>query len=278
MKKRNLYRKPVNRAVMFLLMTVFQVGCAVQIFLNGKDISLKTVATVFGLYILTEWLYFLIWGVILRRKSFEIEIIAFFLTGLGLTITASVYPDRAVKQLISVCIGVAAYILMIWILGDTKRAQLLRVPAAVIAVGLLAATLLLAEEKNGAKNWIYIGSFSLQPAELVKVAFIFVGAATLDKIQSTKSLTKYILFAVSCVGILFLMKDFGAALIFFFTFVIIAFLRSGDIRTIFLTWRALWSAARACSFLSPMLRGALPPTAMCGSLPTKAAATSRCAC
>lgn len=235
MKKRNLYRKPVNRAVMFLLMTVFQVGCAVQIFLNGKDISLKTVATVFGLYILTEWLYFLIWGVILRRKSFEIEIIAFFLTGLGLTITASVYPDRAVKQLISVCIGVAAYILMIWILGDTKRAQLLRVPAAVIAVGLLAATLLLAEEKNGAKNWIYIGSFSLQPAELVKVAFIFVGAATLDKIQSTKSLTKYILFAVSCVGILFLMKDFGAALIFFFTFVIIAFLRSGDIRTIFLT-------------------------------------------
>ena len=33
----------------------------------------------------------------------------------------------------------------------------------------------------------------IQPSELVKVAFIFVGAASLEKLQSNKSLTKFIL-------------------------------------------------------------------------------------
>ena len=43
-----------------------------------------------------------------------------------------------------------------------------------------------------------------------------------------------------CVGALIVIKDFGTALIFFVTFLIIAFMNSGDIKTIFL---ALASAA-----------------------------------
>ena len=42
------------------------------------------------------------------------------------------------------------------------------------------------------------------------------------------------MFAGACLGCLFLMKDFGTALIFFATFLIIAFMRSGSFRTIFL--------------------------------------------
>lgn len=45
-------------------------------------------------------------------------------------------------------------------------------------------------------------------------------------------MVKYIIFSVACVIALFLMYDFGAALIFFFTFILISFMRSGDIRTI----------------------------------------------
>ena len=52
----------------------------------------------------------------------------------------------------------------------------------------------------------------------MKIAFVFVGAATLEHLQSTRSLTKYILFAVGCIGLLFLMKDFGTALIPVHTF------------------------------------------------------------
>ncbi|MBR2892599.1 MAG: FtsW/RodA/SpoVE family cell cycle protein, partial [Clostridia bacterium] len=85
---------------------------------------------------------------------------------------------------------------------------------------------------NGAYNWLAFKGFSIQPSEFVKIAFIFVGAATLDKLVTAKNIYMYVLFSMGCIGVLFLMKDFGTALIFFFTFIVISFMRSGDIRTI----------------------------------------------
>ena len=235
-KRRKAYRKPVKWPFFLLLMTVFQLICMLQIYINGTQESTTTLFVVFGVYIAVEWLYFLVFGLFLRRKSFEIELIAFFLTGIGLTLTTSVYPDKAYTQLIAVLLGIGVFAVMLWILSDTKRVIRLRMPVAMLAIAALAVTLIIGKEINGAKNWIIIGDglLSIQPSELVKIAFVFVGAATLEHLQSTRSLTKYLLFALGCIGCLFVMKDFGTALIFFFTFVVMAFLRSGDIKTIFL--------------------------------------------
>ena len=134
--------------------------------------------------------------------------------------------------------GIAVFIVMLWVLSDIERVVKLRMPVAIASVIVLVATRLLAHNINGAYNWIRIGGVSIQPSEIVKIGFVFVGAATLEYLQSTRSLTKYLVFALSCIGCLFLMKDFGTALIFFFTFLIMAFLRSGDIKTIFLVCAA----------------------------------------
>lgn len=93
-KRRKAYRKPVKWPFFLLLMTVFQLVCMLQIYINGTQESTTTLFVVFGVYIAVEWLYFLVFGLFLRRKSFEIELIAFFLTGIGLTLTTSVYPDK----------------------------------------------------------------------------------------------------------------------------------------------------------------------------------------
>ena len=172
----------------------------------------------------------------LRRKSFEVELIAFFLTGIGLALTTSVYPDKAYTQLIAIVLGLIVFIVVLWVLSDIDRVAKLRIPVAVLSLGALLFTLVFAGEINGARNWIVLGNglISIQTSELVKIAFVFVGAATLENLQKTKLLTRYIIFSVAIIGILFLMKDFGTALIFFFTFVMIAFLRSGDIKTVFL--------------------------------------------
>lgn len=239
-KRRRIYRKPVKWLPLLILMTLFQAICMVQIYLNSTENIGKTLFAVFGIYIATEWVYFVISGVFLRRKSFEIELIAFFLTGIGLSITTSVAPEKADTQLVAVLMGVGVFVVMLWILSDIKRVTALRMPVAVLAILALLATLVFGKEINGAKNWIVLGdgALSIQPSELVKIAFIFVGAATLEYLQSTRSLTKYLLFALGCVGCLFVMKDFGTALIFFFTFIVMAFLRSGDIKTIFLVCAA----------------------------------------
>ena len=231
------YRRPVNWLFLLLLMTAFQIFCAIQILTNGgEDIVKGTIIAVFALYITVEWTYFIVFAGFLRRKSFEVELIAFFLSGIGLALTTSVYPNKAYTQLIAILLGIGVFIVLLWILSDIDRVVKLRMPVAILSIAALVFTLIFAKNINGARNWIIIGDglLSIQTSEIIKVAFIFVGAATLETLQSTKLLTKYIIFAVTCVGLLFIMKDFGTALIFFFTFVIIAFLRSGDIKTIFL--------------------------------------------
>ena len=231
------YRRPVNWLFLLLLMTAFQIFCAIQILTNGgEDIVKGTIIAVFALYITVEWTYFIVFAGFLRRKSFEVELIAFFLSGIGLALTTSVYPNKAYTQLIAILLGIGVFIVLLWTLSDIDRVVKLRMPVAVLSIAALVFTLIFAKNINGARNWIIIGDglLSIQTSEIVKVAFVFVGAATLESLQSTKLLTKYIIFAVTCVGLLFIMKDFGTALIFFFTFVIIAFLRSGDIKTIFL--------------------------------------------
>lgn len=224
--------KNVNPFVMLFVITGFQLICFLTLITSVAEEFRTGVLISFGGYLLVEYAYFIGTAVILKRRAFEVELIAFLLTSIGLSITASVYPDGILKQFIAVVIGIAGFVLLQVFMRDLKLCIAVRVPIAVIAVGLLAFTLVFASVTNGAKNWVYLGGISIQPSELVKVAFIFVGSATLEKLQSNKSLTKFIVFALGCVGMLFLMYDFGTALIFFFTFIVISFMRSGDVRTI----------------------------------------------
>ena len=226
--------KNVNLILMLFVITLFQLTCLFTLVSKASSEHKTGIILTFGIYILVEYIYFIGARLLLKRKGFEVELIAFLLTSIGLSITTSVYPDKALKQLVAVLIGIGGFIFLQWLLRDLKRVSVLRIPVGIAAIGLLAFTLVFATVTNGAKNWLYIGGFSIQPSELVKVAFIFVGAASLEKLQSNKSLTKFIIFAFACVGALFLMYDFGTALIFFFTFIVISFMRSGDIRTLVL--------------------------------------------
>lgn len=224
----------VNPYIMLFIITLFQLICFLSLVTRVEEQYRSDILMTFGGYLMIEYAYFIGARLVLGRRGFEVELIAFLLTSIGLSITASVYPDGIVKQFIAVLVGIGGFVVLQWFLRDVKFCNSMRIPVAVLALGLLVFTLVFARATNGAKNWIYVGGISIQPSELVKVAFIFVGAASLEKLQSNKSLTKFVVFAFGCVGALFLMYDFGTALIFFFTFIVIAFMRSGDIRTIVL--------------------------------------------
>lgn len=213
-----------------ILVTIFQVLTG-TVAITGNGFNSKLFAIYAG-FIILEWGYFIIASTFFGQNNFEIEIIGFLFSGIGLTNVATVDDGYALKQIVAIVLGLFVFITMLVVLRRTDIVMKLRMPVAVAAVGLLVANLALAQYTNGALNWITIGGISVQPSEFVKLAFIFVGAASLDKLQNARSLTKYLIFSFGCVGALFLMKDFGTALIFFFTFIIIAFMRSGDVRTI----------------------------------------------
>jgi cell division protein FtsW (lipid II flippase) len=103
---------------------------------------------------------------------------------------------------------------------------------AALAIGLLGITLVIGQAKYGATNWISIGGISFQPSEIAKICYIFAGAATLERLFHRRNLTLFIVLTGACIGLLGLMSDFGTAAIFFVTFLVIAYLRSGDFATL----------------------------------------------
>lgn len=219
--------------VILILLAIFNIfSLALNLFPEGEFNS--QILIVYLGFIVLQWLYFAFASFVMRINNFELEMIGFMFASVGLAIVGSMYPDTVLKQFLAIVLGVVLYCALLMFMRFVGAVKTLRWMVAFCAIGLLGVTLAIAEPTNGALSWLSLGGISIQPSELVKVAFIFAGAVTLEKLQSIRHLTMYIVFAAICVGELFLMYDFGAALIFFFTFIVIAFMRSGDVRTLVL--------------------------------------------
>lgn len=225
-----------------LLLTAFQCLCCLA-FLLCEDIEYaQSILLGFGGIVICQWVLFLFY-VIIQRNSFEIETIAFFLCTMGMSAIVTTVPGEALKQLISIVIGIIIFLIIGWALRDLERAKTMRYYAAVAGIGLLLVTLIFGREIYGAKAWLIIGSLSLQPSELAKVCFVFAGASAMDRIITKRNLFSFIAYSVLACGCLALMNDFGTALIFFCAFLVIAYLRSGSVGTVAL---AITSLVLAC--------------------------------
>lgn len=237
-------------AIVLMLLGIFNIcSMLLNLYPDGKFNS--GILAVYLSFSVLQWLYFAFASFVLRIHNFELEMIAFAFSSVGLAIVGSIYPEAVLKQFAALVIGVVGFCCLTVLLRHIETTKSIRWVLASASILALGITLLLAETTNGAKNWLSLGGVSLQPSELVKVAFIFVGAVTLEKLQSMKNLTMYIVFSAICVGELFLMYDFGTALIFFFTFIVIAFMRSGDIKTLSLVCFVAAVGAVAILILKP---------------------------
>ena len=221
-----------------MLLTILQGVMLLGFLVNGKWEEFFSIFQGFFGIFLCEWILYLFYCLI-RRKSFEVETIAFFLCTVGMAALATVKPGEAFKQFLAMMLGVLVFLLIGWSLRDLERAKVVRYLAVIAGVGFLAATLVFGTEYYGAKNWIVISGMSLQPSELSKVCFVFAGASTMDRIMTKRNLILFIAYSVLICGLLAVMNDFGTALIFFCAFLVIAYLRSGSMGTVALAITAL---------------------------------------
>ena len=232
------------------LLTVFQIFCAVGFLLGNGGANATDILVGFGGVMACQWALLLFY-VCIRRTSFEVETIAFFLSTMGMTVIATVDPTETLKQLIALVMGIALFLLVGWSLRDLERAKKFRYLAAIAGIGFLLITLLFGKEYYGAKNWLVIGSLSIQPSELAKVCFVYVGASAMDRIMTKRNLFLFIAYSVLICGCLALMNDFGTALIFFVAFLVIAYMRSGSVGTIGLACTALGFAGVVALKIAP---------------------------
>lgn len=223
---------------LMLLVTIFHFFMCVEAMFWNDATNLYSPLILFGALAIVEWTFFFVSYFILRRTTFELESLALFLTGVGVLLLIRQSERSAYVQLIAAVIGMVIFCVIIKLIENPDYVNKLRMPMMILAVCLLLTSIVFGKVTNGAANWIYIGSISIQPSELVKIIYIFIGASTLDKLQTSKNLIELMIFSVICVGLLALMGDFGTALIFFVTFLLIAFMRSGDFATIILALAA----------------------------------------
>ena len=233
-----------------MILTLMQICMLMGFLLNGPQEEYYQYLLGFGSVAVCQWVLFFFY-LMIRRSSFEVETLAFFLCTLGAAAIATVKPGELGKQAMAMALGVVMFLVIGWSLRDLERAKRVRYLAVLAGVGFLVVTLLFGKEYYGAKNWLVIGGMSLQPSELSKVCFVYAGASTMDRIMNKRNLILFIAYSVVICGLLALMNDFGTAMIFFCAFLIIAYLRSGSVGTIALACTALGFAGVLAIRIAP---------------------------
>ena len=232
------------------LLTLLQAMCCLGYLLNGSADHMVDILLGFGGICIAQWLVLVFYACI-HRSAFEVEIIAFLLCTMGMNVIAATVPGESVKQLIAMALGLGVFFLVGWSLRDLDRAKAVRYVATAAGILFLVITLLFGKEIYGAKNWLVIGGFSIQPSELSKLCFVFVGASTMDRIMKKRNIIGFIAYSVVLCGLLALMNDFGTALIFFVAFLAIAYMRSGSVGTIGLAITSLGFAGVIALKIAP---------------------------
>lgn len=132
-----------------------------------------------------------------------------------------------VKQLVCLAIGLVLCITVSAI--DYKDFKTLGFLLYVFSLFLLVLVLVIGKEVNGSKSWLnvpLIGTF--QPSEIAKVAFAVVIPLFFERLKEgqdiTKNTIKLLIYMAMPIGLIFLQRDVGTALVFIFSFIILLFI------------------------------------------------------
>lgn len=161
-----------------------------------------------------------------------IFLIVTMLISIGLIMIYRIDPNLGIKQLLWLSVGIIVFFItyfMIKYIKGWKRFGVLYLAGAYL---LFLLTFTLGTRIKGAINWIKIGGFTFQPAEIIKLLLIFLLAAyysNIEKYKEIKHSNYYILGIVySFIALLFLQKDLGTSIIFYGIFLSLQFIYEED--------------------------------------------------
>ena len=148
-----------------------------------------------------------------------------FLCALGVLVLYDTNPAYAYAQARYYFIGLMAMLVCIYIIRLIHSFRMLVWPMMLCSLALLALPLVIGRETNGARNWFYAGSISVQPSEIVKLTLVIV----LARFMADRRMLPWLTFSVGCLGILLLQKDLGTALLYFFTALLLFYASTGNL-------------------------------------------------
>ncbi|MBN2735985.1 MAG: rod shape-determining protein RodA [Spirochaetales bacterium] len=174
--------------------------------------------------------------IILLSSTFLLVILGiFFIFSSGVTATGEIYSTEYIKQIVWAVTG------LIWLLfltfSNYRNMKNLAPTIYIIFIILLFITLSFGKVVNGAKSWLGIGDFGIQPSEFAKISTIIFLAFYLQTIGSNIRKLRFFLIGLLIimvpVGFIIIQPDMGTSLVYFPVFLTMAFLAGAKVRHIF---------------------------------------------
>ncbi|WP_214415705.1 FtsW/RodA/SpoVE family cell cycle protein [Sphaerisporangium fuscum] len=161
--------------------------------------------------------------------------------GIGLVMIYRIEQDTkiasAATQLMWTALGIVMFSVTLIVLRDHRALQRMTYTAGFVGLALLILPLVpfLGKNINGARIWIALGSFSIQPGEFAKLALVvfFAGYLVAKRdvlalagrrllfidLPRARDLGPVLITWIVSVGVLVLEKDLGTSLLLFGTFI-----------------------------------------------------------
>jgi len=214
---------------------------AVQLARDGKIMPLQL------LYPAAAALVFFILHIVMRilvpRADGLLLPIAAALTFLGLVMIGRLDSRLALEQLIWIAVAGVCFTLVVVFLRNYEALAQYKYTLGILALLLLASTMFIGKEVNGARLWLQIGPLHFQPSEIAKVLLVIFLAAFFAEKHEVLSISTHRVLGVPLPEIkyfipLFLMwgfsvllmiyqKDLGSSLLFFGIFICMLYAATG---------------------------------------------------
>jgi rod shape determining protein RodA len=139
-----------------------------------------------------------------------------FIYSSSVTSTGVLVSTEYIRQIIWASGGLILAIVLAMI--DYRRFYNISIYLYLGTLVLLAFTCIFGRQVNGARAWLGIGSFGIQPSEFAKITTVLLLAQYLD--SSKRNRNAFIRFVLSCVigfipmGLILIQPDFGTSLVF----------------------------------------------------------------
>lgn len=219
-KKLLMFRSPrslllIINILALLLLVTFNIELEINIIYSALALILAIYLSSFVLYKISS-------------GDNYIFLIVTMLISIGIIMIYRINPALGFKQVIWFGIGIIVFFMSYFIIKRIKYWDKLLYFYLGLSLVLFLATLIFGTKNKGATNWIIIFGSSFQPAELIKILFIFSLASYY--VNKNKCSNKLIFMAVvyAHIGFLFIQKDLGTAVLFFLLFISILYVYEED--------------------------------------------------
>ncbi|MBQ5781706.1 MAG: rod shape-determining protein RodA [Spirochaetaceae bacterium] len=157
----------------------------------------------------------------------------FFIYSSGINSAGVSVSNEYIKQSFFASIGLILMILMILI--DYKKLRQLSPHFFIVLILLLIYTRLFGKTANGAKSWIGIGDFGIQPSEFGKIVYILFFAWFLDRYKKMDPKRRFglsLFILLLPMGLILIQPDLGTASVYVPIFLAMCFVSEIPVRYI----------------------------------------------